>query len=353
MKIVSGLGSIDEYISFVEAGADEFFCGYVPDCWAQKYGILQPLNRREVLYYNVQLGAMSELKILRKMVECYGVPVHLTFNSLYYTPEQYPVIADIISQCMDCGFETFIIADPALIVYLRRQKIPCRIHLSGETAEVNRSMLDLFYQFDLDRVIFHRKNSLEDMLSCILHTRKQESRKRESGLDSVAGNWKKSDKKIEFESFLLNEMCHFSGAFCNSLHCDEFSHLCHVPYWIGKVSGECYSCSETDQENGGSDLDETEMEEEEGEEQSYRTGETGCGLCALYKMREIGVTHLKLVGRGNYTDYARRDIEQVKKALDILDETDGEKSFQREMKRQLFRGECSHHCYYREKEKRD
>ncbi|MCI7813394.1 MAG: peptidase U32, partial [Robinsoniella sp.] len=126
MKIVSGLGSIDEYISFVEAGADEFFCGYVPDCWAQKYGILQPLNRREVLYYNVQLGAMSELKILRKMVECYGVPVHLTFNSLYYTPEQYPVIADIISQCMDCGFETFIIADPALIVYLRRQKIPCR-----------------------------------------------------------------------------------------------------------------------------------------------------------------------------------------------------------------------------------
>lgn len=29
MKIVAGLGSIDEYIKFAEAGADEFFCGYV------------------------------------------------------------------------------------------------------------------------------------------------------------------------------------------------------------------------------------------------------------------------------------------------------------------------------------
>lgn len=35
MKIVAGLGSIDEYIKFAEAGADEFFCGYVPYSWSQ------------------------------------------------------------------------------------------------------------------------------------------------------------------------------------------------------------------------------------------------------------------------------------------------------------------------------
>lgn len=29
MKITAGLGSIDEYERFVQAGADEFFCGYV------------------------------------------------------------------------------------------------------------------------------------------------------------------------------------------------------------------------------------------------------------------------------------------------------------------------------------
>ena len=55
---------------------------------------------------------MSELQILKKMVDYYGKPVKLTFNSLYYTGEQYPVIAEIITKCMAAGFENFIIARP-------------------------------------------------------------------------------------------------------------------------------------------------------------------------------------------------------------------------------------------------
>ena len=96
MKITAGLGSIDEYVRYVEAGADEFFCGYVPYEWNKKYGTVLPLNRREVLGINVQIGAESELRILAALVRKYGKPVHLTFNSLYYTPEQYPEIADVI-----------------------------------------------------------------------------------------------------------------------------------------------------------------------------------------------------------------------------------------------------------------
>ena len=110
MKITVGLGSIDEYERFVQAGADEFFCGYVPFSWAEKYGTVMPLNRREVLCYNVQLGAYSELEILSRMVKKYKKPVHLTFNSLYYIPEQYPEIGDIIEKCMEIGFRSYIIA---------------------------------------------------------------------------------------------------------------------------------------------------------------------------------------------------------------------------------------------------
>ena len=106
MKITAGLGSIDEYERFVQAGADEFFCGYVPFSWAEKYGTVMPLNRREVLCYNVQLGAYSELEILSHMVKKYKKPVHLTFNSLYYLPKQYPEMGDSIEQCMKLGFRS-------------------------------------------------------------------------------------------------------------------------------------------------------------------------------------------------------------------------------------------------------
>ena len=325
MKIVAGLGSIDEYETFVKAGADEFFCGYVPFSWAEKYGVIHPLNRREVLFYNVQIGSMSELQILKKMVDYYGKPVKLTFNSIYYTGEQYPVIAEIIIQCMAAGFENFIIADPALMLYLRQQKINCGIHLSGETAEVNRGMLEQMLPFGIRRVIFHRKNSLEDMQSCI----------------------KEADFPHEYEAFILNELCHFSGAFCNSLHCDELTHLCRVPYELGNL----HKKEETDAaQKDVAETDRIQGKEGKGlplDEDGYLTGSTGCGLCALYRMKQVGITHLKLVGRGNYTDFMEKDIRQLRKALDILEKSDNELQYQRKMKASLFPDGCSPNCYYR------
>lgn len=325
MKIVAGLGSIDEYETFVKAGADEFFCGYVPFSWAEKYGVIHPLNRREVLFYNVQIGSMSELQILKKMVDYYGKPVELTFNSIYYTGEQYPVIAEIIIQCMAAGFENFIIADPALMLYLRQQKINCGIHLSGETAEVNRGMLEQMLPFGIRRVIFHRKNSLEDMQSCI----------------------KEADFPHEYEAFILNELCHFSGAFCNSLHCDELTHLCRVPYELGNL----HKKEETDAaQKDVAETDRIQGKEGKGlplDEDGYLTGSTGCGLCALYRMKQVGITHLKLVGRGNYTDFMEKDIRQLRKVLDILEKSDNELQYQRKMKASLFPDGCSQNCYYR------
>lgn len=94
MKIVAGLGSVDEYIRFAEAGADEFFCGYVPYEWSREYGTALALNRREVLNYQVQLGSFSELEILAKLVRAYGrrciSPSILSITFLSNTPRSLP-----------------------------------------------------------------------------------------------------------------------------------------------------------------------------------------------------------------------------------------------------------------------
>lgn len=343
MKIVAGLGSLDEYIRFCDAGVDEFFAGYVPYEWNKKYGTVLPLNRREVLCSNVQLGAFSELEILTAMVKKYGKPVHLTFNALYYIPEQYPEIAKIIRQCMELGFQSYILADPALICYLRREHIDCEIHLSGENAEVNSRMFSVFQRQKIRRLIFHRKNSFDDMKRVV-----------------QAGHGE------EFEAFVLNELCHFTGAFCNSLHCDEMGHLCRVPYKIGKVKGnreKKEEGSETEKlvsrtENTVKDANDehsTDKTKEDDEERmydpdGYLCGATGCGLCALYRLRQAGITHLKLVGRGNYVDFMEKDIRNLKTALDILEHVDTEEEYIRDMKRMLFPYGCSGLCYYRETE---
>ena len=367
MKITAGLGSIDEYVRYVKAGADEFFCGYVPYEWNKKYGTVLPLNRREVLGVNVQIGAESELKILAALVRKYGKPVHLTFNSLYYTPEQYPEVADIICRCMKLGFSSFIIADQALLVYLKKEGIQCEIHLSGETAEVNSRMMDVFDRLDVYRLIFHRKNSFADMESVIRHEKEKGSR-----------------GACEFEAFALNELCQFSGAFCNSLHCDEMGYLCRVPYKMGKIKGnrekkderEDYSnraamerieniiekttentasiygeeCLETEKTiSCTKNSEENLYDERKYDSDGYLCGETGCGLCALYRLNKAGITHLKLVGRGNYVDFMEKDIRNLKTALRILESAGTEAEYVREMKKAIFPYGCGGLCYYREK----
>lgn len=336
MKITAGLGSIDEYIRYVEAGADEFFCGYVPYEWNKKYGTVLPLNRREVLGVNVQIGAESELRILAALVKKYGKPVHLTFNSLYYTPEQYQEITAIIRRCMEIGFHSFIIADPALLVYLKKKEIRCEIHLSGETAEVNSRMMDMFDRLQVYRLIFHRKNTFEDMESVIRHEKEKGSR-----------------GTCEFEAFAMNELCQFSGAFCNSLHCDEMGYLCRVPYKIGEIEGKAENAGEGVAEMpgrkcpGAQETEDLEYDERKYDPDGYLCGATGCGLCALYRLQKAGITHLKLVGRGNYVDFMEKDIRNLRAALEILKNVESETEYIGKMKQKLFPYGCSGMCYYR------
>lgn len=323
MKITAGLSSIDNYERLVKAGADEVFCGFVPFEWNEKYGTLFPLNRREVLYYNVQIGSYDDMKILKKMVDVYKVPVVITFNYLYYLEEQYEAIAEIMQNLMEIGFKEFIVADIALLVYLKNKGIKCSIQLSGECAEINSFSIDFLNQFNITRYIFHRKNSTEDMESCIKNNKV---------------------KNLEYEAFILNEKCHFTGAFCSSLHCDELSHLCKVPYEVNKVSKDSEHFPEVDKLLN--EIEENEDMYEEEEEYSYITGSSGCGLCALKSLKEAGVTHLKVVGRGNYIELMEQDVRDLKRAINILDNEKLSIDFEDNMKKEIFNNKCSGECYY-------
>lgn len=319
MKIVAGLGAIDDYIRLVKAGADEVFCGYVPFEWNKKYGSLFPLNRREVLYYNVQIGSIEDMKILKKMMDVYKVPVTITFNYLYYLEEQYKDIEKIIRNLIDIGFNEFIIADISLILYLMNRNIKCKIHLSGECAEINSLAIEFLNKLNIDRYIFHRKNTIEDMESCIKNNK---------------------IKNLEYEAFILNERCHYTGAFCSSLHCDEMIHLCKMPYELNKVNKNLNNFKDVDERLKNCNEDDEEYSED------YLLGSTGCGICSLKKLKDIGVTHLKVVGRGNFIDNMEKDVSNLRKAINMINECNDNLSFEKKIKKDFFNENCSGECYY-------
>lgn len=335
LKVVTPLSNMDNYIPLVEAGADEFFCGILPFEWLDKYNVTMPLNRREYLLDNCNICTMSSVRILKKMIESYKVNVKVTLNSLYYIKEQYPLILNLIKMLQDCGINTFIIADVALICYLREKNIDCNIHLSGECGALNHYTLDFFEPLNIERFIFPGKESIDNIRTSIEQF--------------------KTGKKKEFESFILNDWCMFLGAFCNTVHCDEIPHSCHLPtktvridknsikykdiYHVLKLRNQLASKTNIVNRKSYYNLSKRRAD-------TYNFAEKGCGICKMHKLMRCGITHIKLVGRGHNLDMVKRDLEFLKKGIDIMNTSSNSEEFEEKIKLNIFNNKCPTTCFY-------
>ena len=141
----------------------------------------------------------------------------------------------------------------------------------------------------------------------------------------------------EYEAFVLNERCHYTGAMCHCLHGDTVGPLCRVPWEIGGVT-EKKNMPCREREAGEIEADGADA-----------LGGSGCGLCALPDLARAGITHLKIVGRGNHARRMERDIRAVKRAIEILQES--ENGYVERMKAELFAQGCPGRCYYPKGEK--
>lgn len=275
MKIVAGLGTIEDYEAYVKAGADELFIEYVPYEWQKNHELSMPLNRREVSFVNVNIGSQSELEILAEKIKKTGAPVSIAFNSLNYDPKLYFEIEKIIRQCMFYGFEDYIIADMGLLIYLHNRGISSemKIHISGEIGEINSYLIKNLKELGATRIIYHRGAGIGDIKVII-----------------------SKFPEIEHEVFYMNENCHFTGGYCNSIHTDELVPLCKMPY-------------ETDFEITRSGLHNVK------DDRCYRDG---CNIRTARDLYGLGVTHLKIVGRGASTEEMIKCITNTRKEIDLL-----------------------------------
>lgn len=332
MKIVTPLTAIECYEPLVNAGADEFFCGVIPYEWLKAFNNAAPFNRREYLY-RCNICTMNSLKILSRIVEKKHVPVKITLNSIYYDKDSYGLIEETLKRFIDLGFRTFIIADVALLVYLRDKGLDCDFHLSGESGAINRLTIRFYNRFGISRYVFSRKTTIGEMKSCI------------EGSDV---------KGLEYEAFLLNELCPFTGAYCNTIHCDEMSGICRVPYHMERINKESgkyekeYHIFKLMNKIDRSKIKEVESMNltEEDRKPIYRLGETGCGVCKIGDLRDAGITHLKVVGRGNSLKNIINDVKNVRDIIQMTElERDNMKSCTA-IKEKYFPGKCPEHCYY-------
>ena len=83
MKILAPIRAYDELEMLAASGAEELYCGVVPQEWMSRYGGAAWLNRRSPK--GGSLETYSELRQLVDAAHARTLPVFITLNAPYYS----------------------------------------------------------------------------------------------------------------------------------------------------------------------------------------------------------------------------------------------------------------------------
>ena len=299
MKILAPIRALDELDMLAAAGAEELYCGIVPQEWMERYSGAVWLNRRSPK--GGSLETFSELRRLVDAAHARRLPVFITLNAPYYTAEQLPLVVDLARRLSgETGVDALIVTDLNLLLRLSEEQPAAALHVSSVAATLNSEAARFLLNFGVRRIVLPRSLTLAEIGEIARDLRGQ----------------------VELEVFLLNDGCAFEEGFCATTHhhsvgafCTSLSemqaefewdgplfttrrqrwlqrNLADYREWVWYLNGN--GCSSTPR--------------------GLPYGP--CGLCAVPDLARSGVASLKIVGR---EAPAFKKMASVRMARDIVD----------------------------------
>ena len=327
IKILSPIDASSEAEKLIEAGADEFYCGLFPEEWKNKY-FPASIDRRPT---GSHLKSFEELKELINISHEKSVPVYLTLNEHYYTEKQYPLITEFIGNAISINVDALIIADLALLLFLRKNNFKVKIHISTGGTVFNSEAAGFYKDLGADRIILPRHLTVEEI-----------------------GKLREHSPDIELEAFILNSRCVNVDGMCTFQHGLSgpsnkwlFRNACMLPYEISILPNE----------NSFLEIEDFLKREIALKRQhiwgNVHIDDSPCGACSLFDFAKMGLTGVKIVGRGNLLEKKLKDVVFLKSAKMMLRNGETEKSEFRKRVKELYeetyKRQCRYHmCYYPE-----
>ena len=288
MKLLSPVDKVEEVERLIKAGADEFYCGLLTADWHNKY-IAGSINRRPGGGAN--FTTLDELEGCIKIAHSRSLPVFLTLNEHYYTPKQYPFIMDYVQKVVSIGVDALMVADLALLLTLRKMNTNVKTIISTGGNTFNSETAQFYQDLGASRIILPRHLTLEEI-----------------------GDISSKVSGVELETFILNSRCPNVDGLCTFQHGlagqsikPLYENACMLPYEISVAVH--------------SDIEESQLSwKRQHIWQLVHVDDHPCGACALYEFRQMNITSVKIVGRGNPTARKIADILFIRSLLNFLEE---------------------------------
>jgi len=273
VKIVAAIATAHEVEPLITAGADELYCGVVPEAFvgAPTRG---RLNRR--YEPNANIRGLDEFAAIAARAAARGVPVAVTLNEHAYPPAAIPDLVELAGHLVAAGAHALIVTDIALIMAIRRAGVPIDLHLSSVATCYNSEAAAFFADLGIQRVILPRHLSTRQIA-------------RLCGAGAPVG----------YEVLVINDGCGFEEGLCLNLH-SPWGPMCQMewraePIPDGPVSAGFAAEWE---ENWRAYRYLMGLLDRAGGTMTRQGFPNGpCGVCALPALKAAGVGYLNVPGR--------------------------------------------------------
>lgn len=308
MKVLVPLNSAEYLDKFVEAGADELYLGFYDEKWFHQFGEYCDINRMSGFKQNANRYDFTQMIELVKRIKDLGRSAFVTMNANCYGEAQVAYMEkEYFPMLKKAEVDGLIVSDIHLAKAAHDYGIPTVA--STMCAIYNSDIAGCFYEEGVKRIILPRDLSL----------------------DEIADICKARDD-MEYEVFFMRNGCVLSDCYCLGMHRRECGATCGFLRSHGKLFV-------TDPKDFG--------EKQKIDTNDYLYNEMfhhdACGMCALYRMKEMGVNALKIVGRADRYESVCEDIRLTKRNLAIVDACGSEEEY---LKRMEFPAHAQRKCMW-------
>lgn len=310
MKILAPVDSAKEAKLLIKSGAEELFCGYIPDEWVKKFKIIYgervqtkrltelvtvSINKRTNLDGNVRTN--EELRGIASVVNTMGGKLFVTLNAFYYTEDQYQYLEEYINELSDAGVYGLIITDVALIRFVKEKFPNMYIVLSCCNQVANSYSASFFEKLGVDRITFPRHVTVDEIID-------------------VTNNV----PTVDYECFVLDSKCIYDDGNCRAMH--NFGHFCMEQWdndYYSTKNGDCVNYSEVCKvKSNESDFMNWSKPYLASNSKNNGWFAISCGACAVpLLIKHSKISTLKIAGRGLDTNSKIHMVRMVKKMIDI------------------------------------
>lgn len=292
MKILVPLSKIEYIDSYIEAGADELYLGFYDERWTAVFGDYSDINRMSGFGKRANPYSFEQILEVIKEIKNKGKKVFVTMNANGYSREQIQFMKNnYFPLLLELEVDGIILSDVNVIV----EALNCGLRPVASTmcAIYNSDIAEEYYKLGVKRMILPRDLSLNEILSIC--------------------------KKIpegQFEAFFMRNGCVFSDSYCLGMHRPECGATCtYTRYGSSKYIHD-YS-------------DFKDYHDADLNDYLYRTAFRidACAMCALYRLNEMGIASLKIVGRADEFEAICRDIRLTKRNIEIVKQSYTEQDY--------------------------